>query len=124
MRMNSFAALPSSSGCAISFCFWSGNSVSSQSAVFRLGSRPEWHQTDNSTAATHDLATGKRGFNADYLALMTHLGMKPRTIAVGASEQNGDVEASNGALKRRLVQHLLLRGHRDFESRDAYETFV
>ena len=95
-----------------------------QSAVFRLGSRPEWHQTDNSTAETHDLATGKRGFNADYLALMTHLGMKPRTIAVGASEQNGDVEASNGALKRRLVQHLLLRGYRDFESRDAYETFV
>lgn len=95
-----------------------------QSAMFRLGRRPEWHQTDNSTAATHDLATGKRGFNAEYLALMGHLGMKPRTIAVGASEQNGDVEASNGALKRRLTQHLLLRGHRDFESRDAYEAFV
>ena len=85
-----------------------------QAAVFRLGRVPEWHQTDNSTAATHDLRTGKRGFNVEYLELMAHLGMKPRTIGIGQSHQNGDVEASNGALKRRLEQHLLLRGSRDF----------
>lgn len=83
-----------------------------QQAVFRLGRVPEWHQTDNSTAATHDLRTGGRGFNAEYLDLMAHLGMKPRTIGIGQSHQNGDVEASNGALKRRLEQYLLLRGSR------------
>ena len=38
------------------------------------------------------------------------------TTAVGAKEQNGDVEASNGVLKRALEQGLLLRGHRDFAS--------
>jgi len=95
-----------------------------QAALFRLGRVPEFHQTDNSTAATHDLPTGKRGFNQDYVTLMEHLGMKPRTIEVGESHQNGDVEALNGALKRRLLQHLLVRGGRDFESVAAYEGWL
>ena len=94
-----------------------------QSAVFRLGRRPEWHQTDNSTAATHRVGT-ERAFNADYAAMIAHLGMRPRTTAIGAKEQNGDVESSNGALKRRIEQQLLLRGSRDFESEDAYEHWV
>ncbi len=50
--------------------------------------------------------------------------MTPRTIAVGAKEQNGDVEAANRALKRRLEQHLLLRRNRDFESVEAYEQWL
>jgi hypothetical protein len=95
-----------------------------QEAVFYLGKVPEYNQTDNSTAATHDLRTGKRGFNDEYLALMRHLGMKPRTIEVGEKHQNGDVEALNGALKRRLEQHLLLRGSRDFATVDEYRTWL
>jgi len=103
-----------------------------QRALFQLGRVPEWHQTDNSTAATHRIADdlvarvdgSKRPFNAEYVALMTHLGMKPRTIGIGASEQNGDVEAANGVFKRRLEQALLLRGVRDFESVDAWQAFV
>jgi hypothetical protein len=50
--------------------------------------------------------------------------MKPRTTEIGAKEQNGDVEASNGAIKRRLNQALLVRGSRDFESAEAWESFV
>jgi hypothetical protein len=95
-----------------------------QRAVFRLGRVPRVHQTDNSTAATHDLRTGKRGFNEEYESLMRHLGMEPRTIGVGEKHQNGDVEALNGAFKRRLEQHLLLRGHRDFASREEYEGWI
>ena len=95
-----------------------------QAAFFQLGFVPSQHQTDNSTAATHDLRTGKRGFNEDYLALMRHLGMVPVTTGVGAKEQNGDVEASNGALKRRIKQRLLLRGHRDFQTVAAYESWL
>ena len=87
-----------------------------QSTLFRLGRVPAVHQTDNSTAATHDLRTGKRGFNEEYLAIMQHFGLTPRTIGIGEKEQNGDVEASHGVLKRRLAQHLLLRGSQDFES--------
>lgn len=95
-----------------------------QAALFQLGRSPEWHQTDNSTAATHELRTGKRGFNAEYQSMMDHYEMKPRTIEIGKSHQNGDVEALNGALKRRVKQHLLLRRSRDFESVEAYETWL
>ena len=109
-----------------------------QEAVFQLGGVPRYHQTDHSTAATHRLsnkdakdpraedkeARQGRGFNDDYLALMRHFGMSPRTTKVGAKEQNGDVEALNGALKRRLKQHLLMRGSRDFESVEKYTDWL
>lgn len=103
-----------------------------QRALFQLGRVPLYHQTDNSTAATHRIPDGKserfeggkRPFNEEYLALMRHFGMTPRTTQVGAKEQNGDVEASNGALKRRLEQALLLRGSRDFDSVHVWQEFV
>lgn len=101
-----------------------------QRALFQLGRVPEWHQTDNSTGATHRIVgdredgTAGRRFNEDYLALMRHFDMKPRTTEVGAKEQNGDVEAANGALKRGLEQRLLLRGSRDFESVEEWQSFV
>ena len=103
-----------------------------QRALFQLGRVPAFHQTDNSTAATHRIPDGKsatqagfkRAFNDDYLAVMRHFGMTARTTEVGAKEQNGDVEASNGALKRSLEQALLIRGSRDFPSVAAWQTFV
>jgi len=103
-----------------------------QAALFQLGGVPRFSQTDNSTAATHRIPSGeearveghRRPFNAEYLALVRHFGMAPRTTEVGAKEQNGDVEASHRALKARLEQALLLRGHRDFESREAWQSFV
>lgn len=103
-----------------------------QRALFQLGRRPQHHQTDNSTAATHRISDGEKGFiegrkrpfNDGYLAMMRHFGMTPRTTEVGAKEQNGDVESSHGALKRRLEQALLLRGSRDFADHDAWQAFV
>lgn len=97
------------------------------STLLKLGYVPEYHQTDNSSAATsqvHDGQTGQRRYNESYLALLDHFGLKPRTIAVGQPEQNGDVESSHGGLKQALHQHLLLRGSRDFESLADYEAFV
>jgi hypothetical protein len=102
-----------------------------QRALFQLGRVPEWHQTDNSTAATHRIpvdksgeGSGKRPFNEDYLAIMRHFGMKARTTEVGAKEQNGDVEAANGALKRALEQALLVRGSRNFDSTSTWQSFI
>jgi hypothetical protein len=102
-----------------------------QRALFQLGRVPEYHQTDNSTGATHRIPDGKSGgeggrrpFNEGYLAVMRHFGMKPRTTTVGAPEQNGDVEASNGVFKRRLNQALVVRGSREFESIEAWQSFV
>ena len=56
--------------------------------------------------------------------MMRHFGMKARTTEIAAKEQNGDVEAANGALKRSLEQALLVRGSRDFDSRGAWQDFV
>jgi hypothetical protein len=55
---------------------------------------------------------------------MAHLGMKPRTIAVGKKEQNGTVEAQNGAFKRLLRQRLLCRGGHDFASEEAFDHWL
>ncbi len=98
-----------------------------QRAFFAWGHTTEYLQTDNSTAATHrigEVGEGERAYNEDYLALLRHLGVKPRRIRVGASEQNGDVESSNGGLKRSLRQHLLLRGGADFATVEAWQAFV
>ena len=95
-----------------------------QATVFQLGHVPKFHQTDNSTAATHDLRTGKRGFNEEYKSMIEHFGMEPRTIMVGEKEQNGDIEAANGAFKRRVRQMLLLRGSKDFDTVEKYEEWL
>ena len=98
-----------------------------QSSLFRLGYVPRYHQTDNSSAATYQVRhgpDGERDYTPGYVALLDHFGLEPRTIRVGCPEQNGDIEASNGGLKRALVQHLLLRGSRDFASLEAYEQFI
>ncbi len=95
-----------------------------QESLHRLGAVPERLQIDNSSAATHRVGSGGRDFNPDFLSLVKHYGLKPRTIGIDCPDQNGDVESQNGHLKRRLEQHLLLRGYRDFESMAAYDGFV
>jgi len=94
-----------------------------QNAASELGFLPEFHQTDHSTAATH-LKAGTWIYNEEYKGLMRHLGTTPRLTGVGKKEQNGSVEASNGVLKRRLKQELLLRGSRDFKSEAAYAAWL
>jgi hypothetical protein len=102
-----------------------------QSSLLRLGHVPAIHQTDNTTAATHNLGPGmgdkslaERGYNEEYLQLLAHFGMEPRTIHIGSPNENGDIEAANGAFKRAVEQHLLLRGSRDFDSLADYEAFL
>ena len=98
-----------------------------QAALVQLGHVPAEHWTDNTTAATHTLSgdeQGKRGFNGNYLQIMEHFGITPRTINRAEPHENGDVESANGALKRRVKQHLLLRGHRDFEAVESMRRFL
>jgi len=95
-----------------------------QESLHRLGAAPQRLQIDNTSAATHRVGSGGREFNPDFVSLVRHYGMKAQTIGVDCPDQNGDVESQNGHLKRRLKQHLLLRGYRDFESVGAYDAFV
>jgi hypothetical protein len=102
------------------------------SALVRLGHVPRVHQTDRTSAATHRLvgvtdrgrAVAERGYNAEYLELLAHYGLEPRMTHRASPNENGDVEAGNGAFQRALAQHLLLRGSRDFSSVAAYEAFL
>ena len=96
-----------------------------QAALSRLGKVPLLLGTDNSSAATHELNQSQhREFNVDYLEVCAHYGLKPVTINVGCPHEQGDVESQNGHLKRRLEQHLLLRGRREFSSLEEYDRFV
>ncbi len=51
-----------------------------------LGRVATYHQTDNSTAATHNLAGGMRAFHEEYVEFMRELGMEPRTITFDHGE--------------------------------------
>jgi hypothetical protein len=100
-----------------------------QSTLFRLGHVPAIHQTDNASAATrrvgqHEALTEKRTFTDGYLALLNHFGLEASTTHVASPDENGDVEAAHGTLKRALEQHLLLRGSRDYDTLEAYESFL
>ena len=97
-----------------------------QASLWELGGVPPWSQTDQSSTATHQLKRGesRRGFNTAYVAFCAHLGLQPRTIAVASPNQNGDVEAAQGVLKRRLNNQLILRRSRDFAAVPAYAEFV
>lgn len=99
-----------------------------QAALGQLGKRPRYLGTDNTSAATHELgeplAGRPRGYNSDYLELCTHYDLRPLTINVKCPHEHGDVESGNRHLKRRLNQHLILRGSRDFASLEEYDRFV
>lgn len=101
-----------------------------QSTLQQLGAVPQYHQTDNSGAATcrpgaeAATGTGGRAYTESYLQLLSHYGMEPRSTHRRSPQENGDVEGSNGGLKRALEQHLLLRGSRDFAMLADYEAFV
>jgi hypothetical protein len=102
-----------------------------QATLQKLGYAPQCHQTDNSTAATYVLRHGQttdhpneRSFHPLYLELLTYYGMEPRVIHVHAPNENGDIESSNGGVKRALHQQLLLRGSRNFDSLESYAQFV
>lgn len=94
-----------------------------QSSLRKLRRRPVFHQTDQSSAATHTKGAG-REFNQAYADFVGHHGMKPRSIGVKKPNQNGDAEAGNGALVRAIEQALLLRASRDFVDQAAYQAFV
>jgi hypothetical protein len=102
-----------------------------QSSLHQLGYVPKIVQTDNSAAATRRLGVSEaaeagqqRGYTAGYLHLLEHYGLTPQSTHVGNPNENGDVEAQNGALQRAIQQALLLRGSREFATIDEYEAFL
>ena len=94
-----------------------------QNALWQAGGTPQEHRTDSLSAAFKNL-TEEEDFTVRYTALIDHYGMAATRNNRGVSNENGSVESSHRYLKEALEQALLLRGHRDFEDRAAYEGFV
>jgi hypothetical protein len=95
-----------------------------QSALWELGGVPALHRTDRLTAAIQPGREGAAAFKRRYQALLQHYGLQGQAIQAGKGHENGDVEQSHRQFKRALDQALLLRGSRDFASREDYTAFL
>jgi len=94
-----------------------------QDALWKLGGVPEMHRTDRLSAAVHqDLNPEK--FTLRYRGLLRYYGMRPASIQAGKANENGDIEQRHYRFKKALDQALMLRGSRDFETREEYENFL
>lgn len=94
-----------------------------QHAFWTFGGVPQRHRTDSLAAAVRN-HTSKKLLTGRYQALMDYYGCQPQRINVRKANENGDVESLHGKLKDRIDQQLLLRGSRDFSSREEYKAFV
>jgi hypothetical protein len=108
-----------------------------QNALWALGGVPAEHRTDRLSAAVNNLAKDADGstelaevqkkepaFTRRYQALLAHYGLTGRKIQTGKANENGDVEQRHHRFKQALDQALMLRGSRDFATRETYERFV
>lgn len=96
-----------------------------ESCLWQIGGVPQWHRTDNLTAAVRDLdRDGRHEFTQNYRALLAHYGMQPAANTAGLAHQNGDVEQAHFRFKQAVDQALRVRGSRDFADRAAYERFL
>lgn len=94
-----------------------------QEALWRLGGVPKRHRSDSLSAAVNNLSE-EREFRTKYRDLLDYYRLEPQRINVRKAHENGDVESSHGHLKAVIEQELLLRGSRDFATREDYETFL
>jgi hypothetical protein len=94
-----------------------------QNALWQAGGAPAEHRTDSLSAAFRNLQE-EDDFTARYGELCRHYGMTPSRNNRGLAHENGTIEAANRHLKTALDQALMLRGHRDFNTLEAYRRFV
>jgi hypothetical protein len=93
-----------------------------QNAVWTLGAVPAEHRSDRMSLAVQ--ASGSEFFTRRYQAVMAHYEIRPQAINAGQGHENGDAEQSHNRFKKAMTQALLVRGSRDFASREAYAAFL
>jgi hypothetical protein len=94
-----------------------------QNALWQAGGCPREHRSDSLSAAFKNL-TEQEDFTKRYSALLDHYGMEGTRNNRGLGHENGSVESSHRYLKEAVDQALMLRGHRDFADRAAYDEFI
>jgi hypothetical protein len=111
---------------SVSVCFsesFEAFSRGLQDALWKLGGVPRKHRSDSLSAAVNNLSDD-REFRARYRDLVNHYRVDPQRINARKAHENGDVESSHGHLKTVIDQALLLRGSRDFATREEYGEFL
>lgn len=111
---------------SVSLCFsesFESLSAGIQKAFWEFGGVPERHRSDSLAAAVRN-HTSRRELTERYAALMSYYNCEAERTNARCANENGDVESSNGHLKDRIDQALLLRGSRSFDSRKEYVAFV
>jgi hypothetical protein len=94
-----------------------------QNALWRCGGVPEIHRTDRLSAAINNL-DDKRNFTVLYGGFLRHYSMSGQKTNPNSGNENGDAEQRHHRLKREVEQALILRGSRDFATREDYERFL
>ncbi len=94
-----------------------------QNALWELGGVPMAHRTDRLTAAVHKVGHPEE-FTRHYSALLRHYGLQAQKTQARSPHENGDVEQSHNRFKKAVAQALMLRGSRDFSTRQEYEAFL
>ena len=94
-----------------------------QNALWQLGGVPEGHQTDRLSTAVHKTDSPEE-FTQRYQALLNHYQLTGRKTQPSSPNENGDIEQRHYRFKKALDQSLMLRGSRDFASRDEYALFL
>lgn len=94
-----------------------------QNALWELGGVPVRHRTDRLSAAVNNLSDRKE-FTARYESLLQHYGLEMEKINARQANENGDVEQSHRRFKEAVDQALMLRGSREFGSREEYVQFL
>ena len=94
-----------------------------QNALWELGGVVLRHRTDRLSSAVHKECNPEE-FTRSYQALLNHYGLEGEKTGSGKANENGDIEQRHYRFKQAVDQSLLLRGSRDFESREEYAVFL
>lgn len=94
-----------------------------QGALWELGGVPKKHRTDRMSSAVNKECNPDK-YTQRYSSLMNHYGVTPERTNSGRGNENGDVEQRHSRFKTAVDQSLMLRGSRNFGSREEYEGFL
>lgn len=102
---------------------WESLAEGLQNALWELGGTPVEHRTDSLTAAVKPVG-GRQEFTERYQGLLRHYEMRASHSSPGRGHENGDIEQAHHRFKRGVEQELILRGSREFSSREEYDEFL
>ena len=94
-----------------------------QNAFWELGGVSKEHLTDRLSTAVNKSGNPEK-FTDRYASLLRHYRLNGRRTNPASPNENGDIEERNHRFKEAVDQSLMLRGSRDFSTREEYACFL